>query len=126
MRNLDFLWFGYIIVNILHESPLEETYDEGEVAGDEAVATVACVLLFTGFFRTSAIPVAAGEEEKCCALHLDFCPKARTTVLAGYDRSILSRGGRRNKEKRGEDKRGEEICLVWLGSGLCSCLSLHE
>ena len=53
----------------------------GEVAG--AVATVVCVLLPAGSFRTNAMPAATGEEEKCCVLHLDFCFKARTAVLAG-------------------------------------------
>jgi len=53
----------------------------GEVDG--AVATVVCVLLPAGSFRTNAMPAAAGEEEKCCVLHLDLCFKARTAVLAG-------------------------------------------
>jgi hypothetical protein len=52
----------------------------GEVAGAEAVATV---LLAEGSFRTNAIFAAAGEVEKCCVLHLDFCRRARTAFLAG-------------------------------------------
>ena len=55
-------------------------YDEGTA---EAVATVACVLLLDGSFRTNAMPAAAGEVEKCCELHLDFCRRARTAFLAG-------------------------------------------
>jgi hypothetical protein len=60
------------------------------VAGDEAVATVACDLTAEGIFRTIAIADGAGEDEKRCALHFEDCFKARTAFLAaGVDRSIL-------------------------------------
>lgn len=73
----------------------------GEVAGDEAVATVACVLWLAGFFRTNAMPAAAGEEENDCVLHLDFCLRARTAFLAGYDRSMLGVRVESARRKRG-------------------------
>ena len=66
-------------------------YDVGTA---EAVATVACVLLPAGSFRTNAMPAAAGEVEKRCVLDLDL--KARTAFLAGYDRSILGGVGVEN------------------------------
>ena len=68
--------YQYIVTHLRGES-------YGEVAGAEAVATVACVLLAEGSFRTNAIPAAAGEVEKYCVLHLDFCRRARTAFLAG-------------------------------------------
>jgi hypothetical protein len=53
-----------------------------------------------GSFRTNAIFAAACEVEKCFVLHLDL--RARTAVLAGYDRSILGGVGaeKRRKERR--------------------------
>jgi hypothetical protein len=75
----------------------------GEVAA-EAVATVACVLLLAGSFRTNAMPAAAGEVEKCWVLHLDFCLRARTAFLAGYDRSILGGVGVESGEKRRRER----------------------
>jgi hypothetical protein len=84
---------------------LEEPYGEAEVADAEAVATVACVLLLAGSFRTNAMPAAAGEVEKCCELHLDFCLNARMAVLAGYDRSILSGAGGESGKEKGVERR---------------------
>jgi hypothetical protein len=84
--------------------PWERPYGEGVA---EAVATVACVLLLDGSFRTNAMPAAAGEVEKCCVLHLDFCRKARTAFLARYDRSILSGVEWRVGEEKREGKRAE-------------------
>jgi hypothetical protein len=116
--------------------PWERPNGEGEVA--EAVATVACVLLLaTGSFRTNAMPAGAGEVEKCCALHLGFCRRARTAFLAGYNRSILSgegvESGRREKEKRsvqrdasigsaqlfmgGCRRTSKTLIIPWFGAG---------
>ncbi len=72
-------------------------YDEGTA---EAVATVACVLLPAGSFRTNAMFAAAGEVEKCFVLHLDL--RARTAFLAGCDRSIVGGVG---AEKRRRERR---------------------
>jgi hypothetical protein len=70
------------------------------VAGDEAVATVACDLMVAGAFRTIAIAEGAGEVEKRGALHFEDCFKARTAFLAGVDRNILEDGGKRRVERR--------------------------
>jgi hypothetical protein len=75
-------------------------YDEEVVAGDEAVATVACDLVAAGAFRTIAIAEGAGEVEKRCALHFEDCFKARTAFLAGVDRSILEDVGRVERRER--------------------------
>jgi hypothetical protein len=76
------------------------------VAGDEAVATVACDLMAAGIFRTIAIAEGAGEFEKRCALHFEDCFKARTAFLAGVDRSILEDCGKSGeKRERSLEKR---------------------
>jgi hypothetical protein len=67
-------------------------YDEEVVAGDEAVATVACDLI--------AIAEGAGEVEKRCVLHFEDCFKARTAFLAGVDRSILEDCGKSGEKRR--------------------------
>lgn len=65
---------------------------------------------------------AAGEVEK---LHLEFCLRARTAVLAGYDRSIL--GGESGEGKKA--KRSEALRERWLdwpdlsSSWCCYCTS---
>jgi hypothetical protein len=75
-------------------------YDEEVVAGDEAVATVACDLMVAGVFRTIAIAEGAGEVEKRCVLHFEDCFKARTAFLAGVDRSILEDCGKSGEKRR--------------------------
>jgi hypothetical protein len=78
------------------------------VAGDEAVATVACDLMAAGTFRTIAIAEGAGEVEKRCALHFEDCFNARTAFLAGVARSILEDCGKRG-EKRERSWRKREM-----------------
>ena len=63
----------------------KEKTDGGELAGAEAVATVACCcdLTIVGDFRAIAMPAAMGEVEKCWTLHLVVWRRARTAALAG-------------------------------------------
>lgn len=84
---------------------------DGEVvAGDEAVATVACDLVAAGTFCTIAIAGGAGEVEKRCALHFEDCFKARTAFLAaGVDRSILEGRGKSGEEREGEARTKGEM-----------------
>jgi len=51
------------------------------------------------------MPAAAGDVESCCALHLEVCFRARTALLAGFDRSILKGGGEEWRREEGR-KRG--------------------
>jgi hypothetical protein len=66
-----------------------ETY--GEVAGAEAVAAVACVLMDAGVFFAIAIPDSEDDWDIHRLLHFEVCLKARTAPLAGCDLSILTR-----------------------------------
>ena len=99
-------------LSILRESQWQRPYG----AGAAAVATVVCDLEFDGSFRTNAMPAFAGEVEKERVLHLDFCLRARTAFLVGFDRSILRGVEWRVGERRGKETKRER--LEWLRSSL--------